>query len=113
MAGIMVEIGLIKAILYRRTKQTRGDRCGMEGPTVTGAVLEAPPLSLVVRRVVGIGSYHHFHRCCSGCGVFVSVQQYINNKLHTNPNCKILKYSAHSVYNIIILLNNTNHTNFH
>ena len=83
MVGIMVEIGLL---LAGRDGRTGWDGSGMEGPTLAGAGLGAPLLSLEVRQAVGSGDYHQFHQCYRGRGVFVSVKQNNHNTLHTNPN---------------------------
>ena len=49
----------------------------MEVPTILGAKLGAPSLDIEVRWVVGSGGCHQFHWCCSGHGLFVSVQKII------------------------------------
>ena len=61
-----------------------------ERPTVAIARLGSPLLDLEVRRVAGSGVCHHFHRCCMGSGLFLSVQKNNNITLHTNPNCERL-----------------------
>ena len=69
--GKMGEIGLLLAGKDRRTRQTRWDRQtgktgwdkgGTERPTVVGARLGDPPLSLELQRVMGSGDCHHFHQ---------------------------------------------------
>ena len=42
------------------------DRDGMEGPTLVGSGMGAPPLALEGRRAVGSGGWHQLRRCCKG-----------------------------------------------
>ena len=99
----MGEIGLLLAGWDRRTGRNGWDGGSMEGPSVAGAGLGVLPLALDVRLAAGRGSCHHFHWCCRGHGLFVSVQKKIHNTLHTNPNHNIVQDSTKSTYNIIVL----------
>ena len=101
--GRMGEIGLLLAGWDGWIGQKGWDMCGMEVLEVAGTRSGAPKLTLEVLRAIRSGGCHHFHRCCRGCGVFVSVQQNNHNTLYTNPNCNILQDSTNSTNNIIVL----------
>ena len=64
-------------------------------------------LALEMRQVAGSVGCHHFHRRSGGQYVFVLVEQYNNNTLHTNLKCKIVQDSTKSNYNTILLQNTT------
>ena len=55
--------------------------------------LGVAPLDIEVRRETGSGGFRHFHWCCGGSKVFLSVHPDNNNILHTNPNWKIVQDS--------------------
>ena len=101
----MEEIDLLRS---GQDKWTERNKVGIEGPNVAVAGLVAPPLALKVRKVAGSGGCHQLHRQFGGSGVFLSVGENINNMLHTNPNFKIVQDSTNSMYDIIVLQNNTN-----
>ena len=84
-------------------RRTGWDRGGMEGPMVLGNGSGAPALPFEVRQVSGSGVYHHFHWCCRGSGVFVSVQKNNPHTLYTNQNCKVVQDSTKISHDIIIL----------
>ena len=65
-----------------------------EVPMVPGTRYGASPMNFEARKVAVISSYHHFHQCYRGRGLFVSFQKNNNNALHTNMNCKIAQYST-------------------
>ena len=88
----MGEIGL-----QGRSGWTGRNEDGTEVMMVAGAALGEFPLALEVRQVLRSSGFHHFHWCCRGHGLFVSVQKNNNNTPHTIMNCNIVQDSTSSM----------------
>ena len=103
LVGRMGEIVLLLAVWDIRIGRTRWDGGGVEGKALAGAGLGAPALDIEVWQTAGSGGYHHFHWCCRGGGLFVSVQKNNHNIRQTNPNCNIVQDGTKRTYNTILI----------